>query len=243
MTKEMSKRQQRREKMRRQQQRSRLITIGLVTLGAIFLAYVFIAPNLKPVGEIATAVPKEHPQAEGTALGDPNAPVKIDIFEDFQCPSCRTFTEEVGPQLIETYVATGQVYYVFHHYAFLDTNTVTKESQQAANAAMCANEQGKFWEYHDVLFANWNGENQGAFSDRRLLAFAETVDGLDIDAFTACFEEDRYEDDIKADFELGQQMGVTGTPSVFVNGEIISPGFIPQFTDIQQAIEAALGAQ
>ncbi|MEW6400780.1 MAG: thioredoxin domain-containing protein [Chloroflexota bacterium] len=244
MTKEMSKRQQRREKMRREQQQRRLITIGLVTLGAVFLAAIFILPTLRtalaPVGDIATVEPREYPEADGLALGDPNAPVKIDVFEDFQCPACRTYTQDIEPQIIATYVETGQAYYVFHHYPFIDTNSVTKESQQAANAAMCANEQDKFWEYHEVLFANWNGENQGAFTDRRLLAFAGTVEGLDQDAFTTCFEENRYEQEIDSDFELGQQMGVNGTPSVFVNGEIISPGFIPQFEDIQAAVEAII---
>ena len=247
MTKELSKRQQRREKMRREQQRNRLITIGLVTLGAIFIALVFVYPSFRaatePVGDVKAAVPREHPQAEGMAMGDPNAPVKIDVFEDFQCPACRSFSTDIEPQIIENYVVTGKVYYVFHNYPFIDTNTVTKESHQAANGVMCANEQGKFWDYHDTLFANWNGENEGAFKDARLLAFAETIDGLDVDAFKTCFEENRYKDDIQNDFDLGQQMGVSGTPSVFVNGEILSPGFIPQFADIQAAVDAILNGQ
>jgi protein-disulfide isomerase len=241
MTKEMSKRQQRREKMRRAQQRTRLFIIGGVTLVAVVIAILLILPNLpKPVGEIATPVPREHPQAQGTAMGDSNAKVKVDVFEDFQCPSCRAYSQEIEPQLISTYVTTGKVYYVFHNYPFIDSNTVTKESHQAANGSMCANEQGKFWQYHDLLFANWNGENQGTFNDNFLLALAGKIDGLDVDAFTTCFKENRYKDDIQSDFDLGQQMGVSGTPSVFVNGQIVRPGFIPQFSDLQQAIDAVL---
>jgi protein-disulfide isomerase len=241
MTKEMSKRQQRREKMRRAQQRTRLFIIGGVTLVAVVIAILLILPNLpKPVGEIATPAPREHPQAQGTAMGDSNAKVKVDVFEDFQCPSCRAYSQEIEPQLISTYVTTGKVYYVFHNYPFIDSNTVTKESHQAANGSMCANEQGKFWQYHDLLFANWNGENQGTFNDNFLLALAGKIDGLDVDAFTTCFKENRYKDDIQSDFDLGQQMGVSGTPSVFVNGQIVRPGFIPQFSDLQQAIDAIL---
>ncbi len=247
MTKEMSKRQQRREKMRREQQRTRLITIGLVTLGAVFIAAIFILPNLRtaltPVGTIATAAPRDHPQANGTTMGDPKAPVKIDVFEDFQCPSCRAYSQEIEPQIVNAYVATGKAYYVFHNYPFIDTNTITKESHQAANAAMCANDQGKFWQYHDLLFANWNGENLGTFNDKFLVALAGEVDGLDKNAFAACFKEDRFKNDIQSDFDLGQQMGVNGTPSVFVNGQIVRPGYIPQFTDIQQAVDAILSGK
>ena len=177
--------------------------------------------------------------ADGTAMGDPNAPVVIDVFEDFQCPSCAYYTEEIERRITETYVATGQVYYVFHQYPFIDSNSTNKESHQAANASMCAMEQNQFWVYHDILFANWNGENAGAFNDGRLMTFAETI-GLDMELFTSCFEENRYEDDIQADYDLGIEMGVSGTPSVFVNGQHITPGFVPGFEDVQQAVEAAL---
>jgi len=186
-----------------------------------------------------TVEPSLRPLVDGTAMGDPNALVRIDVFEDFQCPACRTYSEEIETRITETYVATGQVYYVFHQYPFIDRASVNKESQQAANASMCAAEQGLFWEYHDILFANWNGENAGAFNDKRLVAFAETLD-MDMDLFNNCFEEDRYRDEIQTDFELGTEMGVSGTPSVFVNGQHITPGFVPGFEDLQQAIEAAL---
>jgi len=237
--KKMSKRQMIRAKRERQVRMRRLGVIGIIAVGALLVAAALIYPSLRPIGEIVTVEPNQRPLAEGTAMGDPNAPVVIDVFEDFQCPACLTYSEEVEPLITETYVANGQVYYVFHHYPFLDSNSITKESHQAANASMCAAEQDLFWEYHDILFANWNGENAGAFSDRRLVAFAETLD-LDMEQFTECFEENRYQDEIQADFNLGMEMGVTGTPSVFVNGQQISPGFVPGVDDIRQAVEAAL---
>jgi protein-disulfide isomerase len=239
MTQETSKRQQRREKQQRESMRRRLVTIGLVSLGAVFIAFMVIsqAASLRTavVTPQASAV---RPEGEGLTLGDPNAPVKIEVFEDFQCPACKQFSEKVEPEVLAKLVANGQAYYVFRQYPFIDQNSSTKESHQAANASMCASEQGKFWEYHDALFANWNGENEGAFNDARLREFAGAV-GLDVEAFNACFDEDRYAADIEADFNLGSQMGVSGTPSVFVNGVMVAPGYIPSFDDIAAAVAEA----
>ena len=138
-------------------------------------------------------------------------------------------------------VASGKVYYTFRHFPFLDDNAASRESDQAANASMCAAEQGRFWDYHDILFANWNSENAGAFSDRRLVAYAETIN-LDMDSFNSCFEANKYKAQIDEDLAAGNRAGVTGTPSLFVNGQQLTPGFIPSFEDISQAVEAALAA-
>jgi len=104
---------------------------------------------------------------------------------------------------------------------------------------MCAADQNRFWDYHDILFANWNGENQNAFSDKRLVAFAEAL-GLDMKAFNSCFQADTYRDEIESDLAAGRMKGVQGTPSVFVNGEILTPGYVPSFDEISQAVDAAL---
>ncbi len=127
-------------------------------------------------------------------------------------------------------------------FPFLDDQSGTKESDQAANAAMCASEQDKFWEYHDYLFANWNGENQGSFNNKRLVAFAEAL-GLDMTKFNDCFSANRYRDVINKDLADGETAGVQGTPSVFVDGQILKPGFIPSYDEIAQAIDAAIAGQ
>jgi protein-disulfide isomerase len=88
------------------------------------------------------------------------------------------------------------------------------------------------------VYANWNGENLGTFNDRRLIEFANALE-LDMNAFEPCFNENRYKDEIEADFNDGGSKGVTGTPSVFVNGQIINPGFVPSFDEIAVAVEAA----
>lgn len=178
-------------------------------------------------------------QADRNSLGDPAAPVHIDVWEDFQCPACVHYSLYVEPQIIRAYVETGRAYYTYHFFAFLDGGHPNGESHQAANAALCAAEQGKFWEYHDVLTANWNGENQGAFRSARLFDFARFL-GLNEEDFGACFRAQRYAEAIQADYELGLQWGVMGTPSLFVNGVIVTPGYVPSFDAVAAAVEAAL---
>lgn len=241
----VSKRQERRERQQRQQRRQRLIILGAITLVAALVVFAVVWQQLRPVGEIITVTPAALPNADGLSLGDADAPVTIQIFEDFQCPACRRFTESTEPLIIENLVATGKARYEFHHYPFLDGNGVGAigESDQAANAAMCANEQDKFWEMHSILFANWNGENQGAFSNRRLQAMAESL-GLDMDAFNSCFNENPHEEEIQADFDLGQQMGVSGTPTVFVNGQRVGqPRQVPSYEEIADAVNALVPAE
>jgi len=236
----VSKRQERRARMQRQQQRQRLITIGLIVLGAALVVFAVVWPQLRSVGEIVTVTPAALPNADGLSVGEANAPVTIDVFEDFQCPACQFFTESIEPLVIQNLVASGQARYVFHNYPFLDGNGAgsSGESDQAANASMCANEQGKFWEMHSILYANLGGENQGAFSDRRLQAMAESV-GLDMSEFNSCFSANEYEAEIQADFDLGQEMGVSGTPTVFVNGtQVGAPGRIASYDEIAAAVNA-----
>ena len=236
----ISKRQERRAKMARQQQRQRLTVIGLIVLGVALVVFAVVWPQLRGVGEIITVTPAALANVDGLSVGDANAPVTIDVFEDFQCPACKSFTENTEPLILQNLVDSGRVRYVFHNYPFLDGNGATNggESDQGANAAMCASEQGKFWEMHSILYTNWNGENQGAFSDQRLRAMAESIE-LDMDAFNSCFSANEYEAEIQADFELGQEMGVSGTPTVFVNGRKVGQGnSVPSYQEIVEAVEA-----
>lgn len=239
----MSKRQQLREKRQREKSRNRMVSIGAVVIGALLLAFLFIYPNVKPVGEIVSITPGAYPQTEMNTMGDPDAPVKLEVWEDFQCPACKNFSDNIESLLIQNYVATGKVYYIFHHYPFIDDYSASKESDQAANASMCAAEQERFWDYKKILFANWLGENVGSFSDRKLVAFAESL-ALDMDRFNTCFKSNTYKAQIDQSFTDGVDAGVTGTPSVFVNGTIVlnaaGVGYIPTYDDIAAAIEAAM---
>jgi protein-disulfide isomerase len=239
-----SKRQQIREKRQRERTRGRLISIGLIAIGAVILAGLFIYPNLKPV-EFVAITPRAYSQTDMNRMGDPNAPVKLDVWEDFQCPACLGYSEDSEPLLIQNYVATGKVYYVFHHYPFIDDGATGKESDQAANASMCAAEQGHFWNYKALLFANWDGENMGSFTDRRLTAFADSL-GLDMGQFRGCFNANTYKAQIEQDYDDGVALGVMSTPSIFVDGVLVEypgdPRYVPAYEHIAAAIEAALAA-
>jgi protein-disulfide isomerase len=241
--KKVSKRQAMREKRQRQARMQRIGIIAIIVVGALFVAGALIYPNLKPVGEIATiaVTPGERPMVNDNAMGDPNAPIKIEEFSDFQCPYCARFHEETEAQLTDSYVADGTVYFVYRSFG----DFIGPESKAAAEAAYCAGDQGKFWEYHDILFANQTGENVGAFADRRLQAFAESL-SLDMDAFNTCFSSGKYADRVAQDKADGTAAGVTGTPAFLltytVNGQqkqSLIAGAYP-FSEFQSRIDTAL---
>lgn len=239
----MSKRQQRREQRRRAEQRNRLILIGAVSVVALAAAFVLIYPNIKPVGEITMPEPSPRPQAQANTAGDPDAPIRIEEFSDFQCPFCGRFYEQTEAELMETYVATGKVHFVYRSFG----EFIGPESRAAAEAAYCAGDQGKFWEMHDIIFVNQTGENVGDFSNRRLVAFAEAL-ALDMDEFRTCFNGGKYAEQVDQDFLDGREAGIQATPSFVmtytVNGELrteLIQGAQP-FSEFQAKIDAALAA-
>jgi protein-disulfide isomerase len=234
-----SKRLSIREKRRKQIQQQRILTILGVALVALIIAGVLIGPSIlreiAPVGEITTPEAFAYPNPDMNSIGDPNAPVKIVEYSDFQCPFCRVFFETTEKQLIETYISTGQVYFTYRSMG----NWLGQESFRAAEAAYCAGDQGKFWDYHAILFVNQGGENQGVYTDKRLSAMAETL-GLDMVAFNECLEGNKYEDRVNQDRIDGLAAGVEGTPAFLVNDKLI-PGAV-DFPTLQREIEAILSA-
>lgn len=248
-----SKRQERRQKIRQQERRNRLITIGFIVLGAALLVFAVVWPMLRPVAEVVSVETGTYPNASDNTMGDPNAPIKIEEFGDFQCPFCERFHQETEPLLKQYYVDTGQVQFVFRSMGNFVSDNIARgrgtpaktESRDAAMAAYCAGDQGKFWEMHAHLFANALGEDVGSFTERRIKAIAETV-GLDMDTFNSCFDSGKYLERVQQDFEDGQAANVTGTPGFLVtytvNGETktkLIEGAQP-FTTFQQELEAAL---
>jgi len=237
----MSKRQALREQRRRAQQRSRSVIIVGVVLVAVAVAVLLIAPNFTPIGEIRTAEAFPRPQADGNAAGDPNAPIKMEEYSDFQCPLCERFYSQTERQLVETYVATGKVYFIYRSFG----QFIGSESKAAAEAAYCAGDQGKFWEMHDIIFANHTGENTGDYSNRRLAAFAEKI-GLNVADFQSCYNNNTYSSRVNEDFTDGNAAGVQATPTFVltytVNGETkteLISGALP-FGEFQSRIDAIL---
>ena len=167
-------------------------------------------------------------------LGDENAPVTIVEWADYQCPFCGDFARTVQSQMVEEFVNTGQVKFEFRDFAFLGD-----ESTAAAGAAWCAGDQNKFGEFHDTLFSNQDGENEGAFSNERLLDMGTQL-GLDATAFENCIARNTYESQITASLDEGDTAGVTSTPTFFINGEKVVG--IDGYDDLRERIEAALNS-
>ncbi len=234
-TSNTSKRKQVQQQRQKKDQQRRLITAMVIVGIALIIMAIIVVPSLIPA-EVVSITPVARPQENGRELGSASAPVVVEVFSDFQCPACARFAESVEPLIVNSYVADGRVRFIYRQYPFLDDRVSRKESDQAANASMCAADQGRFWDYHDTLFANWSGENQGAYANKRLVAMAEALN-LDMGAFNSCFDDNRFEADINADLALGEQYGVNATPSIFVNGVRVES---PDPTSIQQAIEQAL---
>jgi protein-disulfide isomerase len=232
-------RQTAKERRRRQKGPSRtLIIIGIVGL-ALALVGVLIVSSAQspfaPAGTVVAITPFARPAAHQNAMGDPNAPVKIEEYSDFQCPACLSFFKETERSIAEQYVATNKVYFVYHSMGAW----IGPESAAAAEAAYCAGDQGKFWEYHDMLFDNWTGENVGAFNAQRLQAFGEAL-GLKMDEFRSCLDNHKYANQVAQDRAGGEKLGVTATPTFFINGKQIVGA--QSFASFQQEIEAALAA-
>lgn len=193
------------------------------------------SPAAADSGESTAPAPATFAVRDANRLGDKTAKVTVIEFADFQCPYCERWFQQVEPQIVQQYVQTGKVNFVYKHSAFLG-----QESDWAAQAAECAADQGKFWEYHDLLFQQQNGENQGTFVKDNLIGFAQQLE-LDRSKFTACLQNDQTLDRVQADTQEAQQASVNGTPTFFINGQRIV-GAQP-YSTFQAAIEQALSAQ
>lgn len=232
----MSKREEIRSKRKQTKQRNQKATLIVVVIGALLVLGVLIIPNLIPVTDLKTPETLTRSKVNANTMGDSNAPVKVSEFADFQCPSCGTFVTTQEPRLIRDYIETGKVLYTYVAFSFLDEGNPNRESKKAAEAVYCAMDQNKFWNLHDYIYANQNGENQGAFADKRLKAMAQKA-GLDMGAFNSCFSAGTYTSKVLDDLKLGESKGVSSTPSFFVNDKLVT---LNTYDDLYKAIDAAM---
>ena len=151
-------------------------------------------------------------------LGNPNAPITMVEFGDYQCTFCSKFFHETENSIITNYIKTGKVKILFKDYIILGQDSIN-----AANAAHCANDQKLFWEYHSMLYNNWAGENTGWADLAHLHEFANTL-GLDMDVFSTCMSDLKWNELVNLSNKDGQKLGVSGTPTFFVidqNNDVI----------------------
>jgi len=175
---------------------------GLVTLLAVGAQAVEAAANAEALLEALERGP-------GPSRGNQDAPVTIVEFSDFQCTFCRKFWQDTLPRVEEKYIRTGKVRFVYRHLAILGAASV-----QAAIAAECAHEQGKFWLYHDRLFAS---SGLFAFSTGNLKRYAEEL-RLDTAQFGSCLDTERPREKVEQETVIGRTIGMTGTPGFLING-------------------------
>jgi protein-disulfide isomerase len=227
---------------------------GIASLVTLLLTVVLVAASWSAVAAqggqeseltwapLVTPPPVATPQSwsptdavDGFSMGAADAPVVIEVWEDFQCPYCQRFTYEVEPSIVEQYVESGDVRLIFRNLPFLGN-----ESHWAAVAASLAADQNMFWPFHDYLFANFGGNESGSFHIDRLQEIGQEV-GLDMDQF----REGLSLDNARARFaQLEAQarteayaMGINATPTVVVNGV---PLQAPDFATVAEAVEAEL---
>jgi len=166
------------------------------------------------------------------ALGDPNARVTIIEFGDYQCPFCRQFWRETFPRLKKEYIDTGKVRFIYRDYP----QAVHPEAMLSAMAAECADDQGKYYDFHDKVFREQDrrGRDVVRFRAPELKRWAADIK-LDTAAFNACLDEERHKDEVSKDFKDLEGLGFEGTPIFFVNGRALV-GAHP-FATFQKVIE------
>jgi protein-disulfide isomerase len=230
------------EERRRKKKRQNLLMISMMGAGLILvvtaLLIAIISNNNVNISKRNINIPEfsKLEQSDLNGLGDPNAPIIIEEFSDFGCSHCADFALEKKKLIEEEYIATGQVYLIFHSVGgFLNSSATFL----AAEGAYCAGDQDAFWPFHDLIFANQVRlfSNRSANILPTLESFAEILE-LDTDQFASCLSEGKYQDLTAADEELAKSYGITGTPSFMINGQLLQ-GNQP-FESFQQVIEDAL---
>jgi protein-disulfide isomerase len=226
---------------RRAQQRRRnqlLIISGVVVVA--FVALIVLAITLSQptnFSSIPTAITTD---ARPFELGPADAKVMIEEYGDYQCPICKTWHTDIQPQVVNTYINTGKsVRLVFKPFPFLDARAPQlNESHLMVQAAYCASDQSRFWDYHNALYDNQQAENSGFWTTDRLKNLAKVLK-LDSDKFNSCLDSNKYKNQANNDATNASNRGITGTPTIIVNGKILSSF---EFSEIQKAVDEALNS-
>lgn len=209
------------------------ITAAALVSGLVLIVVLLVANQ--PSDSLALMPPSDPTPtelADGRAVGSADAPATLEVWADFQCPGCGLFSRAAEARLIREYVADGQLRIVFRDFAFLGD-----ESTEAAVAARAAEAQGKFWPYHDWLFANQDGENTGGFRTEVLVGIAHEV-GLDVSAFEAALVDTTLADAVRAETDSGADVPVTATPTLVIGDQVMTG--VPAWDELSATIEAEI---
>lgn len=232
------------------QRRLNILVAALIAVIAVLLAVILIPRGDSSQGAEQTRETK--PDASATsgeaspldklarrkpgdplALGKPDAPVVMVVYEDFRCPFCAKFATETAPKLRQRYVETGKL-----RIEWRDFPIFGKQSKLAAKAGRAAAHQGKFWEFHDALFADAPDRGHPEMTKAKLVGFAKEADVSDIARFKADMKDQAVARAIQQDYVEGARLGVSSTPTFVVNGQpIMGAQPLPAFVKtIEQAL-------
>ncbi len=215
--------------------------IGLWLIGVSFAIVAIVVGVIIFSQQRTVSAPVEQPDVPAewinrTSLGSPDAPVVIQLWEDFLCPACQTFSRTVKPQIVEQYVKNGKVRLEFNHFPLQQH---APGSFLTALAAECAADQNLFWPFHDKAFQVISVEQQRGATIEKLTEFARTS-GLDVNDFQTCMNSSRHQPAINNSLAQAGQLGLRFTPSVIVDGQLLENSSYPS---VQAAIDAALAAR
>lgn len=182
-----------------------------------------------------TIDPTQLARTPGMSIGRADAPVVIYEFADFQCPACGDFARYVSPLIKERFVEPGTVRYVYYDFPLTQ---IHQHAFLAARAGRCANEQERFWEFHDWVYGR---QSEWSFVDDAADLFVDYAGeaGLDQDAFETCLRSDRYAQEVTQSLRFGESLGVSGTPTIFVNGKRLPEP--PSISELERIIQAETG--
>lgn len=218
------------QRARKRRQRQLAVLLGVAGIAVIIVVALILTSqssatiSAENVGDYS-AFPQGIDEDGAPFIGEEDAPVTLTEYSDFACPHCATWAEQVH-LLIDTYVADGTLKIVYKLVSFVNPQT----SPTAASAGLCAAEQDKFWEMHDGLYGLLNTQGSAAFTRSTMNSLAGEL-GLDEDEFSACLTSGETRQTVQSVASELQQVNVTGTPTVFVNGERIDPNVVPYTFD------------
>ncbi|QQG45123.1 MAG: DsbA family protein [Candidatus Sungiibacteriota bacterium] len=218
-----------------------IVIAGLLIAGAVFYTN---SPKTPAANRQTAAAGEPAISATGDladddpVLGNPEALVTVIEFSDFQCPFCRRFFRDTLSQLKDKYIKTGKVRFVYRDFPLTGIHDM---AQKYAEAAECADEQGKFWQMHDKIFEEQDKRGVATVFDITVADIKQWARGVGLNgaAFDGCLDSDKYFEEVQKDFRDGQANGVNGTPGTFVNGRLIQ-GAVP-FEQFASVIEQELG--
>jgi protein-disulfide isomerase len=201
---------------------TRNITIAAILVGVLIVAVVAVGQLGGKVSGTFKDPGTAYPAAllDGASIGKADAPVALEVYEDFQCPVCAQYSLSVEPILVNQYVQAGTLRIVHHDIAILGRGGVDDESKLAAAGATCANKQGAYWTYAHWVYDNQDGENAGGFRRDRLTAIAEAA-GLDPTTFTSCIDDPATVQVVADITTKAVGLGISSTPTMYIGDQQI----------------------